>query len=346
VKELTGQQRILTTLQHREPDRVPHFELYIHEKIRNAIKPGATYFDIVDYLNLDAIVVDDLPQNDMMEMLDSTHFRNKWGVVWQITPDAIHPVEGPIKTEKDLDKWKLPDPDEPSRYNLISQMVKKYKGQKAVIAAFQDPFDIASSMRGAENYYKDFIVNPVLVDRMGELLRGYYIKYIKHALAAGADIVFVTGDYATTKFPMLSRKHFSLHVIPILKSLVDEAKSHGAYVFKHSDGNLMPIIDLVLSSGIDGLHPIDPNAGMDLAGMKKSYGDKLTLMGNVDCSFILCHGSLEDVRGEVRRCMQQAARGGGYICMSSNTIHSAVKTENYLEMIKAIREYGEYPISL
>jgi hypothetical protein len=76
MKELTGSERVITTLQHKEPDRVPHFELYVHTKVRNSILPGSTYPDIVDYLNMDAIVVDDLPQNDMANMVDSTHFRN------------------------------------------------------------------------------------------------------------------------------------------------------------------------------------------------------------------------------------------------------------------------------
>lgn len=293
MKELTGTERIIMTLQHKEPDRVPHFELFVHAKVRDRILPGSTYAEIVDYLDMDAIVVDDLPQNDMANMLDSSHFRNKWGVIWRLTTDSIHPVEGPIKSEKDLDNWIAPDPDEPERYTLMTETVKKYKGHKAIIIAFQDPFDIATSMRGAENYFKDFILNPALVDRIAGILRNYYLRFIKNSIEVGADIIFVTGDYATTKWPMLSNKLFSRHVIPVLKSLVDEAKSRGAYVFKHTDGNIMPIMDLIVSSGIDGLHPIDPNAGMDLGEVKKSYGDKLTLMGNVDCAYVLSRGLLK-----------------------------------------------------
>jgi uroporphyrinogen decarboxylase len=69
-------------------------------------------------------------------------------------------------------------------------------------------------------------------------------------------------------------------------------------------------------------------------------------MGNVDCAETLSWGTTDDVRAEVKRCLRQGAKGGGYICMSSNTIHSAVKPENYLEMIKAICEYGKYPVSV
>jgi uroporphyrinogen-III decarboxylase len=66
----------------------------------------------------------------------------------------------------------------------------------------------------------------------------------------------------------------------------------------------------------------------------------------VDCAYILTWGTLEQVREEVKRCIRQAARGGGFICMSSNSIHSAVKPENYVEMVRAIHDYGKYPISI
>lgn len=145
---------------------------------------------------------------------------------------------------------------------------------------------------------------------------------------------------------MLSREHFARHVIPVLKDLVDEAKSLGVFVMKHTDGNIYPILDLIVDTGIHGLHPIDPNAGMDLGDVKEKYGHRICLMGNVDCAYVLTWGTVEEVREDVRRCIRQAARGGGYICMSSNSIHPAVKPENYAEMVRAVHEMGQYPISI
>jgi uroporphyrinogen decarboxylase len=260
--------------------------------------------------------------------------------------DGAHPVEGAIKTEKDLDTWHPPDPDEPWRYEKLTELVKRYKGQRAIIASFQDPFNVANEVRGATNHYTDFVKNPDLVDRLAGLIRDYYLRYIRNCIEIGAEIIFFAGDYATAKWPMLSREHFAKHVIPVLKALVDETKSRGAYFVKHTDGNIMPIIDMILDTGISGLHPIDPNAGMDLGEIKEKYGHRVCLVGNVDCAYTLTWGTLEEVREDVKRCVRQAARGGGYICMSSNSIHSAVKTENYVEMVKAIRDYGKYPISI
>jgi len=177
---------------------------------------------------------------------------------------------------------------------------------------------------------------------LAELIRNYYIRYIRNCVEVGADIIFITGDYATTKWPMLSREHFAKHVIPVLKALVNVARNEGVHVLKHSDGNIWPIIDMIVDTGIHALHPIDPLAGMDLKKVKEKYGSRVCLMGNVDCAYILTWGTVEEVHADVRRCVEQAAQGGGFICTSSNVIHSAVKPENYVEMVKAIHEYGMY----
>jgi len=347
MKTLTGVERIFKTLQLQEPDRIPFYE-GPNDKIMKEILPGASFDDAVEYFDLDGVEVDDrvIPCY-LVEKLDVSHFRNQWGTVVRVTSEALpHPVEPAVKVEKDLDSWSPPDPDDPLRYERLTELVKRYKGQRAIITSFADPFNVANEVRGAAAHYMDFIRNPDLVDRLAELIRDYYLKYIRNCIEIGVDIIWVKGDYATTKWPMLSREHFAKHVIPVLKSLVDEAKSRGAYVFKHTDGNIWPIIDLIIDTGIHGLHPIDPNAGMDLGEVKQKYGHRICLMGNVDCAHILTWGTTDEVREDVKRCIRQAARGGGYICMSSNSIHSAVKPENYVEMVKAIREYGNYPISI
>ncbi len=346
---LTGAERIFKALRLQEPDRVPHFELGFDRAVKEKIAPGTSY-RVPEYFDWDAVIVDDrtVPAY-RVETLDASgkHFRDQWGVVRRVTSEMVpHPVEAAVKSEKDLDTWSPPDPDNPALYQRLAGLVKLYKGQRAVIAAFPDPFDVANDVRGAADHYMDFVRNPGLVDRLTGLIRDYYLRYIGNCIETGAEIILIAGDYATTKWPMLSNEHFARHVMPVLKALVDEVKKRGAYAVKHTDGNIWPIFDMILDTGIHGLHPIDPLAGMDLGVVKEKYGRRVCLMGNIDCAYTLTWGTVEEVREEVKRCIRQAARGGGFICMSSNTIHSAVKPENYLAMIEAIREYGKYPISI
>lgn len=81
---------------------------------------------------------------------------------------------------------------------------------------------------------------------------------------------------------------------------------------------------------------------MDLADVKKRYGTRIFLRGNVDNMHILPYGSEEDVRRDVRRCIDAAAEGGGFILAESNSMHANVKTENIWIMIDEARKYGIY----
>ena len=343
---MTGAERVLAALRIEQPDRVPFWE-EPNRRSRQALLPEASYEEVVAHFDLDAVGVDDRGlEGYIVETIDDSHYRNQWGTIVALTADQPHPVGAAIKTEKDLDEWRPPDPDAPWRYERLKERVARYKGERAIIASFADPFSVANEVRGSADHFMDFVRHPDWVDRLTGMIRDYYKSYIRNCLEVGADVIFIGGDYAATNWPMLRREHFVRHVIPVLKDLVDEAQRGGGKVTKHTDGNIYPILDLIVDTGIDGLHPIDPNAGMDLGDVKQKYGDRVCLMGNVDCAEILTWGTVEEVRDDVRRCLRQAAAGGGYICMSSNSIHSAVKPENYAALVSAIHEYGHYPISL
>jgi len=113
---------------------------------------------------------------------------------------------------------------------------------------------------------------------------------------------------------------------------------------KHTDGNVWRILDLLVEAGIDALHPIEPAAGMRIDEVKRRYGDRIAVIGNVDCSIVLPLLSEHDVVEVVKETIAKAAPGGGFVLSSSNSIHPGVKPENFLAMVKAAREYGRYPI--
>jgi uroporphyrinogen decarboxylase len=126
---------------------------------------------------------------------------------------------------------------------------------------------------------------------------------------------------------------------------VASAHARGLRIIKHSDGNLWPILDDLLEAGFDGIHPIQPQS-MDIRDVKAHLEGRATVLGNIDCSFLLPFGSQEEVERAVLETIRAAAPGGGYIISSSNSIHPGVKPENYIAMVRAARRYGAYPISL
>jgi len=348
MARMNGLERVMTALKLQEPDVVPHFER-VAKRVREAILPGSTEEEFVEHLDLDGLRFSDRIHSWSYEMVDEGKRiqRDQWGgLVRYTTEDNPVPMEPAIKSEKDLDGYQLPDPDEDWRYDYLRQLVKRFKGERVIAVGVTDIFALGrENFLGDVAYFRGMVKTPGFIDRASELLLGYQLQYMKNCIDIGADIMWINGDWAMTERPMVSREFTARFLVPPFKKMVDYAHSRGVPVIKHTDGNLWPIYDLIINADADGLHPIDPMAGMDIGEAKARFGDKICLCGNVSCAFSLVSGTEEEVRQETKEVIRKAGRGGGLICMSSNSIHSGVKPENYLAMVKAIREYGRYPLS-
>jgi uroporphyrinogen decarboxylase len=114
----------------------------------------------------------------------------------------------------------------------------------------------------------------------------------------------------------------------------------------HSDGHIEPLVEDCVKAGISGLHPMERSAGMDIAKIKKLYGDRVCLLGNVDNKELLTRGTPADVEEQVKECLRAAAKGGGYCLASDHSIHDDIPNENVFAIIEAGRKYGTYPIRL
>ena len=148
-----------------------------------------------------------------------------------------------------------------------------------------------------------------------------------------------------------ARLHYSHQVLiidfediihPFNRQLVDRAHDLGLKVVRHSDGNLWSLLDLLVATGYDGLNPLEPQAGMTLKKVKQHCGDKICLLGNIDCMDLLPDGTTEQVEAAVKQAIEDAAAGGGYILCSSNSLHPAVNPENCIAMFEATKKYGAY----
>ena len=135
---------------------------------------------------------------------------------------------------------------------------------------------------------------------------------------------------------------FRQFILPPLKAMIAMIHDEGAFCIKHSDGDLYPILDMIVSAGPDGINPIEPVAGMELKKVKQLVGKKVCLTGNIDCAHLLPHGTPQQVREAVRQAIADAAPGGGYILCSSNSIHSSCNPQNFVAMISACHEFGGY----
>jgi hypothetical protein len=188
-------------------------------------------------------------------------------------------------------------------------------------------------------------LRPELLERYLDAQMPHILAFLEAQAAHGVDAVMGGEDWAGSNGPLISPRSFRRLILPRLKILVNRCHELGIPFIKHTDGNIYRIEqELLVDSGIDGYHAIEPSAGMDIADLKKRHGTHLTLLGNVDCGYTLCNGTKQQVVDETLHVIRSAAPGGGFVLTSSNSLHQGVKLENYMTLLETARQYGSYPI--
>lgn len=343
---MNSYERVMIALAVGEPDRVPLIEALIDPNVVRALCPQVKdQNEFEDLMGLDAVSCF-VQFRKISERSDGTYF-DEWGVRYKPNSEVVtHPVEGPIRLSEDLKNYQTPDPDAPWRLGKIPELVHRYKGKKAIVFHQRAAFMWSVYLNGMENLLMNFLTEPEFAHQLMDKVLAVNLKIARNALSAGADIIILGDDYAGNNGPLFSPAVFKEFILPRLQQMVDLIHEEGGKVIKHSDGNLWPILDMIVDTGIDGLNPIEPIAGMDIGLVKEKYGKRLCLVGNIDCAHLLPNGSIAEVENAVRECIRKASPGGGHIISSSNSIHSSVKPENYLAMIRSVQKYGNYPMEI
>jgi hypothetical protein len=170
---------------------------------------------------------------------------------------------------------------------------------------------------------------------------------LKIELEMGVDGILAANDWCYRNGPMMSPEYFDRYMAPYLRELVDLTHSYDKFFVRHLDGNTYKILDsLVNKCDIDAYHAIEPTAGMDIVKVKNMYGDKIAVIGNIDCGEILTNWTPDKIKEEVKRIIKSVSPGGGHIFGSSNGIHGGIPVENFLAYTIAAKKYGKYPIEI
>ena len=168
------------------------------------------------------------------------------------------------------------------------------------------------------------------------------MEYVKGCCDAGFDIISIADDTAYKNRVMYNPKIFEELVAPRYKELINYLHRRGRLTFFHSDGYTEPYFPGLIEAGFDGIQSLEPAAGMDLKHLKDTYGDRVALIGNLDCSRLLPFGSRDEVISATKKCLDDAMPGGRYICGPTTDITDSCKPLNIKAMVETVHKYGEY----
>ena len=344
--EMKPLERVLAVLRQQEPDRVPHFE-WVHDKgLIETITGGGDYFDLIEQMDIDGLMTK--PQY-RSKNLGGDLTVDEWGAVRRMGKDNYAmPVDGqaPIQSLADLKLWSPPDAHDDFRYKQIEATVARFGGERAIILQMRDVWSGPRDYIGYAQLFVNLKECPELVEGVVAKCVDHYISVIQRSAELGVNIVFSGDDVADNRGPMFDPELWESLFVPHYRRLVLAIHDAGLYHWKHSDGNMYPLLDSIVAAGSDGIDPIDPSGGMELSVVKAKYGDRVAIKGNVDQTELLMYGPPDNVVEEVKTCIRDAGEGGGYVCSSSNSIHSGVDPNLYKVMVEAIHHYGRYPLDM
>ena len=255
------------------------------------------------------------------------------------------------ETVADIARYPWPDPHDPARYEGLGERVRQVvetTGKAVIVNAIASIFELSWYLRGYAQFYMDLITDPTLVEALLTAAREYQMAQVEEILdRAGQHVsVVLTGsDLGTQRAPSLSPSVYRWLVWPHYRQLWDMIKRKtNAKIFYHSCGSIYPMIPFLVEGGVDILHPIQARAANmeDRKRLKQEFGRDLTFWGGFDQQGVLAFGSVEQVREEAKRLLDDFMPGGGYVFVSGHNIQTGVPPENVLALYDTIHEYGRY----
>lgn len=353
---MTPRERFLTALNGGVPDRIPITEHLFSQKLlkevlgyNTILYEGKAQAELAAKLGIDAIWT---PINGFCGIEETPHekdeiYKDEWGVTYRKNGwPIIAQIDTPVKSREDWEKYNFPPVDTPYRLRIFKDTKGANSGDLAIVLGALGPFTMLSwYIMDFETLSITMYTDPEMIHEMNEAVLKWTLDVIRLAIAdGGVDCVQISDDWGGTNSLLISPDDFRTFFVPYFRRLVEGIKETGVPVIMHNDGRIWDVLDDLVDCGIDGLHPVERAAGMDLKKVKEKYKGKLTPVGNINNKITMASADPEDVRKEVLECIKEAGADGGYIIATDHSIHDLIPYENVKCLIETVKEYGTYPI--
>jgi uroporphyrinogen decarboxylase len=384
---MTSRERVLTTINHGQADRVPlvigvsnatGIKMKPYQGIKRLAGIQAPDKYLYDWPELGTAEIDEQTmlrlRSDVRGVLDLEPEKNRqrnrqrkphsdafdsWGSgQTETTPGDWYPGIHPIpeaRTPEDLKAYQgWPDMSDPTRVAHVREQARLLAADNrfAIMATpwLLFPFERAHAMQGMEVFLMNMATDRDFARALLEKIAVYckqLMGVFLEQLGDNVDIIKIGDDLGTQESLMISPKMYREILKPVHADFISFIKARtNAKVLFHSDGDVAPLVGDFIEIGVDILNPIQTSAGKmsDLVSLKKHYGDNIVFCGGIDTHRILPHGSVADVREEVRRVIQALGPGGGCMIGAVHTVMNDVPPENVLAIVDAVEEFGRYPL--
>jgi uroporphyrinogen decarboxylase len=379
---MNSRERLLTTLSHREPDRVPidlgsivtgitvtanqslkaalgwPADDPVVDRVQQLARPSE---ELLQRLEVDTRYLYTRSARDWHDVELPGHvYEDQFGIRRRAAFDAqdrllyydfvAHPLAN-VESVAELARYRWPDPRDPNRYDGLeaeARSLHERTGFGIIVNVIGSIFEFAWYLRGFERFFEDLAIRPELAEALLDAALEYQIAQFDELLRRVGPYVSVvlTGtDLGTQRGPMISPAVYRHIVWPrYVKFWRFIREKTAARIFYHSCGSIASLIPLLIKGGVDAIHPVQPMAaGMgDRRRLKREFGRHITFWGGFDQQGVLPFGTPGEVRRQTRQLLDEFMPGGGFVFAAGHNIQAGVPPENILALFETVIEHGRY----
>jgi len=329
----------ISTLKREKVNRIPIAELGIHPIVKEKflgrkIQTVADEIEFWSSAGYDYIKLQ--PKIDFKQY--KKEFQKKYDVENQSVNRSWSSEEvGLILNESDYENYSFPKMDEID-YSIFEKTIKSLPDNFGIIGQYGDIFTMTWELMGFENFSFALFENYDLVKKINQDLGIIVVNMFENMISIPQlSAIWYSDDIAFASGLIVSPEVLDDLFFPWLKKIGNLAAQYDKPFIYHSDGLLFDVMEKIIDCGVTSLHPIEPKA-MDIKEVKQRFGNKLSLIGNIDVD-LLARGTVEEVNHAVINNIEFVGLDGGYCVGSGNSITEYVKFENYLAMINTAKNY-------
>jgi uroporphyrinogen decarboxylase len=336
-----NKERILAVFRHELPDRVPNFEVLVdnptvHHVLGRDVRGGHTLANIdpEDYLEF----AQRIGQDVIGLCFYDSPFR------YHADDGSVRKLDFRIRSHADWQRVFVADlAHQAQNLALMDRYVQAVQGTSVGLFVLLGSFftDAYNSIFGFDNFMCLLFDDRDLIEEVVEQHAAYYVTMVERLVQYPLTFLYIGDDLAYKKGTLIRPELMRELWVPRMRRLFAPALERDIPILFHSDGNIECLIPDLLEMGIAALNPIEPY-GMDIREIKRRYGQRLALVGNLDVGGALSRGTPAQVRAEAEELIDDVGRDGGLVLASSHSITPNVQPANFLAMVDTAQTYGVY----
>lgn len=362
---MNHRERMLSALEHREPDRVPRWA-WLDQPVVAEFRRRTGQLDPAEYWDFDLRGVGFQPPDPLPDLMAlfgryHTHHNCPWLLDWQhadfspewgiaTRPSGFYHLSAPLapmsefSSVAELERYPFPDYMRDWRHDHLDAEVQRLQAAGyAVNASLGWIFQIAWTLRTREKLFVDFYEHRAFADylltRITEIRTAQAIRFAQ----AGVDMISMNDDIGMQTSMMISPAMWREWLKPRLAGLIAtiheiNPRIHFRY---HTDGYFAPVIPDLIEIGVSSLITVQPEC-MDVLEVKRRYGQQVAMEGTFGLQSELARGTPAEVRAMVQRQCAALMPGGGFVASTANGVGPDVPWENLVALFEAVDEFGGY----